>query len=110
MIPEVFRRIGTLLVALMAGGPVLAQDRLPDVEHGRMLVEAHCSRCHATGKEGASPMEGAPPLRDLKRRYPLESLAEALAEGIGTAHPQMPVFTFEPDEIDDLLAYLAALG
>ena len=54
-------------------------------------------------------MEGAPPLRDLKLRYPIEDLAEALAEGMTTAHPQMPVFTFSPEEIDDLLAYLDSL-
>ena len=36
-------------------------------------------------------------------------LAEALAEGIMTAHPQMPVFTFTPEQIDDLLAYLDSL-
>jgi cytochrome c len=48
-------------------------------------------------------------LRDLKLRYPVDDLAEALAEGILTAHPQMPVFTFSTDEIDDLLAYLDSL-
>ena len=54
-------------------------------------------------------MEGAPPFRDLKLRYPIEDLAEALAEGIMTAHPQMPVFTFSAEEVDDLLAYLDRL-
>ena len=38
-----------------------------------------------------------------------DDLAEALAEGMETAHPQMPVFTFPPEEIDDLLAYLDSL-
>lgn len=78
-------------------------------ERGRELAEVHCSRCHAVGREGASPMTGALPFRELELRYPIETLAEALAEGIVTGHPQMPVFTFTPAEIDELLAYLDAL-
>jgi hypothetical protein len=37
------------------------------------------------------------------------ALQEALAEGVVTAHPAMPEFMFEPDEIGDLIAYLDAL-
>jgi len=90
-------------LALLAG-PAAAQDQA-DVEAGQKLAELHCSRCHAIGNEGDSLMEGAPPLRDLKLRYPVEDLAE----GMVTAHPQMPVFTFSTEEIDDLLAYLDSL-
>jgi mono/diheme cytochrome c family protein len=93
---------------LLAVAPVRAQGEA-DIEAGRKLAELHCSRCHAVGDVGASLMEGAPPLRDLKLRYPIEDLAEALAEGIFTAHPQMPVFTFSAEQVDDLLAYLDSL-
>jgi cytochrome c len=79
------------------------------VAAGKKLAELHCSRCHAVGEHDASLMQDVPPLRDLKLRYPVDDLAEALAEGILTAHPQMPVFTFSTDEIDDLLAYLDSL-
>jgi mono/diheme cytochrome c family protein len=97
-----------LALALLGAGPAAAQGQA-DIAAGRKLAEQHCSRCHAVGNEGQSLMEGAPPLRDLKLRYPVEDLAEALAEGIVTAHPQMPVFTFSAEEIDDLLAYLDSL-
>lgn len=93
---------------LLAVAPAGAQGTI-DIAAGKELAELHCSRCHAVGNEGASLMEGAPPLRDLKLRYPIEDLAEALAEGIFTAHPQMPVFTFSAEEVDDLLAYLDSL-
>ena len=33
-------------------------------------------------------------------------LAESLAEGIMVAHPRMPQWEFEPQQIDALLAYL----
>ena len=82
-------------LCLLAVGPARSQERA-EVEAGRKLAELHCSRCHAVGNEGASLMEGAPPLRDIKLRYPVDDLAEALAEGMETAHPQMPVFTFSP--------------
>jgi hypothetical protein len=45
------------------------------------------------------PMGLAPPFGDLSKRYPIENLAEAFAEGIVTGHPAMPRFTFEPREI-----------
>jgi mono/diheme cytochrome c family protein len=58
----------------------------------------------------ASPVTPAPPFRVLHQRYPIENLAEALAEGIVTGHSAMPEFTFTPDEIDALLTYIGSLG
>jgi mono/diheme cytochrome c family protein len=52
----------------------------------------------------------APPFRDLPKRYPVEHLAEALAEGIVAGHPAMPRFVLEPREIDALLAYMSSLA
>ena len=103
------RRVAPALAGLaLLAGLAMAQEQA-DVEAGQKLAELHCSRCHAIGNQGGSLMEGAPPLRDLKLRYPVEDLAEALAEGMVTAHPQMPVFMFSTEEIDDLLAYLNRL-
>jgi len=39
----------------------------------------------------------------------VENLAEALAEGIVTAHPAMPQFRLEVGEVGDLIAYLKSL-
>ena len=79
------------------------------VARGRALVEAQCSPCHATGPTGASPAEGAPAFRELKQRYPVDDLAEGLAEGLTVGHPQIPEFAFAPEEIEDILAYLRTL-
>jgi cytochrome c len=78
-------------------------------ERGEAIAAKHCERCHAIRDAGESPMALAPPFRDLSKRYPIENLAEALAEGIVTGHPAMPRFTFEPREIDALLTYIAGL-
>ncbi|MGD9847058.1 MAG: cytochrome c, partial [Variibacter sp.] len=65
--------------------------------------------CHSIGKVGPSPIAIAPLFRDLHKRYPVESLEEAFAEGISTGHPTMPEFRFEPDQIANLIAFLKSL-
>jgi hypothetical protein len=45
----------------------------------------------------------------LHTRYPIEVLANALAEGISAGHPRMPPFHLGPNQIADLLAYLKTL-
>lgn len=78
-------------------------------ERGRVFVQTHCSGCHATGRFGDSPLAIAPPFRMLHSRYPVENLAEALAEGITTGHPTMPEFRLDAAQINDVIAYLKTL-
>lgn len=85
----------------------VAADSL--VENGKALVQTNCGECHAVGIDEESPLEAALPLRDIARAYDPEFLAEPLAEGIVTGHPDMPEFVFEPDEIDAIIAYLSDL-
>ena len=78
---------------------------------GADLAERHCARCHAVAS-GPSPVADAPAFSGLARKWPIEYLAEALAEGIVTSHRhdvEMPEFVFSPEEIDDLLAYLESV-
>ena len=91
------------LVAIPAAGQSSPKER------GEAIAKKLCARCHAVAETGESPMGLAPPFRDLSKRYPIENLAEALAEGIVTGHPAMPRFTFEPREIGDLLTYISGL-
>ena len=72
-------------------------------------MRANCARCHAIDKVSESPLKIAPPFRTLHLRYPVESLAEAFAEGIRTGHDNMPEFRLEPDQIGDVIAYLKTL-
>ena len=99
--------LGTLALCAAAPASSFAESRL---ERGRAIAEKNCARCHATGPTGESSLQPAPPFRVLPQRYPVENLAEALAEGIVTGHSAMPEFTFQPDEIDVLLGYIASLG
>lgn len=81
------------------------------VLQGQAIATDHCARCHAIAGAGASPVEDAPPFSTLGRRYPVETLAEALAEGILVSHPtiRMPEFAFSPDQIEAFLAYLRSV-
>lgn len=80
-----------------------------NVEAGRAFAMENCSRCHAVGATGESPREGAPRFRNFQTMWPLESLEEALGEGIVVGHPDMPQFELDGQQIEDLLAYLASL-
>jgi mono/diheme cytochrome c family protein len=95
-----------LLLALQAEF-ALAQG---SVQRGAAFVRANCARCHAVERAGPSPLAIAPPLRELHRRYPMDDLAEAFAEGITTGHPSMPEYRLAPDQIEDVLAYMRSLA
>ncbi len=87
--------------------PVAAAD--DQFKHGETLLQQHCSQCHAVGATGASPLKQAPAFRTLGQRYPIESLEEALGEGIMTGHPNMPEFEFDPDDVSAIIAYLKSI-
>ena len=76
---------------------------------GQAKAEAYCSQCHAVGREDNSLHRDAPPFRTLSDRFELRDLEEALAEGIVVGHPDMPVFVFQPNEIDALIDYLETI-
>lgn len=111
----------TIALSLMIGfawaGSALAQDTDLDstsmtgiVAIGESIAEENCGRCHALGMDDISPHPDAPPFRVVAKRYKLEDLAEALAEGILTGHPDMPVISLEEQDIDAFLTYLGSLA
>jgi cytochrome c len=97
----------TVVVLLVSTGSIEAQDS--SSQRGQAFAQANCARCHAVGPSGESPLPKAPPFRTLHERYPVEDLAESLAEGIRTAHPAMPEFELGEQQIHDLISYLKSL-
>jgi mono/diheme cytochrome c family protein len=95
-----------MMIVLGAAG-ASAQSASPS--RGEALARANCAACHAIGARGDSATPGATPFRDIHRHYPVEQLAEALAEGISTGHEDMPEFQFEEAQIADIIAYLRTL-
>jgi cytochrome c len=78
-------------------------------EQGFALLQENCARCHAIAATGTSPLDKAPPFRDVVLRYAPSQLQEALAEGIVTGHNDMPEFEFSPEQITAIVAYLDTL-
>src|SRR3954452_10705821 len=101
------KALNVLGIALLILNPALAAS--PTEQRGKTFAVANCARCHAVDRVSSSPLKIAPPFRTLHKRYPIEMLAESLAEGIQTGHPTMPEFQLDPDQIHDLLSYLKSL-
>jgi len=104
MLRSVLRQV---LIALMLMSPAFAASS-PE-QRGKVFARTHCARCHSINRTGQSPFNPAPPFRTLHLRYPIETLGEALAEGISTGHPAMPESELSPDQIHDLLSFLKTL-
>jgi len=114
-----FNLMGALMFALSAGlsgcGLPAVETGSPDVVldtkpiSGLEIANTQCAVCHAIGRKGASPHSDALEFRNFSKFYPIEHLGEALAEGIAVGHPDMPVFQFDPAEIDALIAYIEAV-
>lgn len=98
-----------LILFALTGSVTTVLAASPAEMRGRAFAQTNCARCHSIDRYTQSPLAIAPPFRTLHTKYPIESLAESLAEGIDTGHPTMPMFTLEPDQINDLLAFLKSL-
>ena len=97
--------LGIAAVALLLVSPALASN----VEQGRRLARLYCARCHSIDKVSPSPLKIAPPFRSIHQRYPVDTLQEALGEGIVVGHPTMPEFRFDADQVGDFIAFLKTL-
>ena len=94
---------------LLLGAPPAGAAEKDLTAKGEGLVSENCSRCHAIGKEGNSTHPEAPPFRTLSSKYPIEDLAESLAEGIVSGHPDMPIFVFSPHDVEAIIEYLQSI-
>lgn len=78
-------------------------------QSGKELLKINCSRCHAIATDDISDHSMAPALRNISKRYPVDHLEEALAEGIVTGHSDMPVYEFEREEVNEIISYLKSI-
>src|SRR4051812_1716486 len=97
------------MVIALGASRAPAQDDAELKAKGHSLLAANCARCHAIEATGGSTHPEAPPFRTLSQKYPVEWLAEALAEGLSTGHPDMPEFTFDVQDVNAILAYLQSI-
>ena len=91
------------------GSPVTTVSLAEKITLGHQIAVQNCQSCHAIGRSGISPNSAAPQFRHLSRRYPVDTLSEAFAEGILVGHSVMPEFEFAPNQVDGLIAYLTSV-
>ena len=96
-----------LAFAMALASPAFAKG---DRALGLKIAQRNCAPCHALGRTGDSANPKSPPFRTLAQRYPLSELEEAMGEGMMVGHegPEMPIFEFRPDQIEDFIAYLGS--
>jgi cytochrome c len=85
--------------AMAAGGTI----------DGEALLQKNCSRCHSITAKGESPLKGAPPLREVYRKYPIQQLEYGFAEGLGSKHLDMPQIQFSTEQVAAILDYLGSI-
>jgi mono/diheme cytochrome c family protein len=98
-----------MLVSLTVTMSIPAWADALSVQRGRAFARANCARCHSIDQSSRSPHKDAPAFRTLHKRYPVETLEDALAEGLSTGHPRMPEFQLDPDEVGDFISFLKSL-
>ena len=103
------RQAACIAVFLSAGLSGANAQSSPTVQRGLNFAISNCARCHAIDKISPSPLALAPRFRDLHLRYPVESLAKALGEGIVTGHQNMPEFRLDPGQVGDFIAFVKSL-
>jgi mono/diheme cytochrome c family protein len=103
------KRLVLFLLTACAVSPALAESDFEKIMHGKSLVETNCSQCHGVSLKDKSKHDKAPVFRSLAKRYPIEALEEAFAEGIYSGHPDMPVFQATPEQVAAIVAYISSI-
>lgn len=100
-------RIAMLVIAMAASTAAAADDdRRESAFRGKRIAEANCAACHAVAQFDASPLEAAPPLREIGRAIPPERLRQLLRGAVFADHAVMPDFEPDRQQADDLAAYM----
>ena len=77
---------------------------------GKAILQDKCGRCHAIEAVGESPLETAPPMRDIYGRFNPRELQAELSEGKVSKHREMPQIDFSDEDVHAILTYLYALA
>lgn len=78
-------------------------------KRGQEIANGLCSQCHAIGKTGSSPLPAAPRFRTLDSQTNLSKLSRRIQEGLLIGHEDMPMFRFDRDDADAMVAYIRSV-
>lgn len=78
-------------------------------QRGEVIARGLCSPCHAIGRTGESKHPAAPRFRQLDDQTDLSKLSNRIREGMLTGHEDMPMFRFDRDDADAMVAYIRSV-
>jgi mono/diheme cytochrome c family protein len=94
-----------ILIAAATAGE--AQER-GDTRKGRSFARRVCAECHAVlPSKTISPNAKAPTFKAVANTPGMT--ATALAVWLRTSHPTMPNLIIDPEDMDDVIAYILSL-
>jgi len=102
ILPSIF-----VISSIAASIPAFAD--IQSIRRGKAFAQTNCSQCHSIDRTTRSPRTAAPPFRTLHKQYPVETLEDALGEGLSTGHPRMPEFRLDPGQVGDFISFLKSL-
>jgi cytochrome c len=98
-----------IITASIACGVLTVAIPCNAAPNGKAFAQATVRNAIPLTKVTLSSLAIGPPFRTLHLRYPVESLEEALGEGIVTGHPSMPEFRLDPGQVGDFIIFLKSL-
>jgi cytochrome c len=101
--------VASLALLTIGASGALAADSSGTAINGKAILEKNCGRCHSIAATGESPLQQAPPLREIYMRYPIEQLEGGFAEGMGSKHRDMPQIQFSAEQVSAILSYLGSI-
>ena len=101
---------GALAISSEAGAKNIFSRRDSAAERGYRVAARDCAGCHAVEQTGASPRPGAPPFRDVRRRYNEISMQREFEAIREVGHYEMPPTPISLSDGRDLSAYIESLA
>ena len=89
---------------------VLATADGTELQRGEEIAAQRCGVCHATDAKSASPRRITPPFRELRQRFPIDMLVEAVSTGFVSGHDEMPMFQFSLEDARALVGYIDSMS
>ena len=88
---------------LCSPGTLDAADFSELETRGKVILQEKCGRCHAIEAVGESPLNKAPPMRDIYARFNPKELQAELSEGKVSRHEEMPQIAFSDEDVYAIL-------
>jgi len=95
-----------ILVAILFAASAQADD-LGSAARGETLAREVCAECHAVAPGEVSPRTDATAFAEVADLA--STTRQSLFVFLNTPHPTMPNLVLEPQESDDLIAYILSL-